>query len=1330
MVKTENKDHELLQACVQGNTQAFEVLVYRYQSLVCAITYSGTGHFHASEELAQETFLLAWKHLGQLQDFGKFRAWLCRIARNTVQHWLRKSRREVTDKALPLDRATEKESVEFEPTRIMVQREQEEVVNQALSHIPEKYRESLVLFYREEKSTREVAECLGLSENNVRQRITRARTMLRDQVAAMVETTLTRSRPGKAFTGAVMGSIAAGAFKGTSATAALGHAGAQMGWGLSAALTGMAGKLVLLAAGVAIVAGGVSLHRHLTKDTGTPLESAQSVAVGSNQNASTHAQAAGASPAPNRTTALSGGNSSHQVPTQEPSPIPDQSVQGQAMAVKQVQSPAQPPPVLSGKLTDIHMGKPIVNARIRVSPSGGGRVHDVRTDHNGVYAFQSVHANGIYRIRAEHAEYITPDEWERPDETIELHAAKSAVRDFALERGCKVVIKAVNEAGHPVKRVNFHATYVSDDSGRGPKETVRTDPNGSAFIGGLRLDEYWVVGAHPDYALVGQKLKFEGPNEVKSLHFTMEKGIEVTGVATCADDLPASGWEIRAKPIWWHSSRSWPYDDPVTEDGTFLFKHVRAGPHRLQVFIPEDGGSRGIWSTEVNLPPETGFLDFQIPRPSPHGRVNLSGEVVFIGGDYSKGFWIDAASTTEHSGGVYLRADERQFTITDLVPGLYNLNMHINGRRIDFKNVKVPSDNLLLEVPVAVQSVLRARVVDKETGQPVKAFKVWRADQNAWHAIMDPNGYVEIASHGTEARVIVVRAEGYSEIRSEPIVPDGPEPTLIEMELFGALTGRIVNEAGNPIADVTISYRYPHSRYETSDDKLIAETDAQGQFSIHVTSDREYKQWLVFRHPDYARVNRRLLVRGDDVEEIQVVMPAGGTVQGTVYDWQGRPLTDTPIFFMDDNLFSRWKQDLGRLGRVVTDSHGFYRIDHLPTDMCYVFTGNTDRALGMVQSAVLPVNKKTRQFDIGGPWRASGRLLHKGAPVPNTRLIASFDALYVQGFQANTVTNASGEFSFYGLPTGTRTLYCIVQGDKGREVELALGAYAFVAGQDQILGDFKLTLAQVTVDLTFDTPSLSQNDWELSIQTYNDTTFLGKRLGQLLPRMDTDVLYVFANVPAGEFEAVASCKGVGSVRKRFSIAPEQDAHSVTLAVPAGAAQLSGQLLMDGDASRPVSVLLRNAEQTFTQTLTSDEQGYFHAENLPAGRYFIGKTGFTKNRQSVLHEMVLVPGEHKTVDIKAGEGRLGSEGYLTVTLVTGQGIPLAIPDVWLERGDLVIEARVNTDEQKSFAGNPGTYLLCADYPGFKPVRVPVDMLSRRERALQKAYDPVTLVVERE
>ena len=87
-------DADLVGETLAGNRDAFSRIVVRYQSLICSLAYSATGSLGQSEDLAQETFITAWKHLGQLRERDKFRAWLCGIARNRINSFLRREGRE------------------------------------------------------------------------------------------------------------------------------------------------------------------------------------------------------------------------------------------------------------------------------------------------------------------------------------------------------------------------------------------------------------------------------------------------------------------------------------------------------------------------------------------------------------------------------------------------------------------------------------------------------------------------------------------------------------------------------------------------------------------------------------------------------------------------------------------------------------------------------------------------------------------------------------------------------------------------------------------------------------------------------------------------------------------------------------------------------------------------------------------------------------------------------------------------------------------------------------------------------------------------------------
>lgn len=233
-----SSDLELMEACLAGNRQAFGRIVERYQSLICAVAYSATGDLGVSEDLAQETFVTAWRRLGELRDRTKLRAWLCGIARNLTNNWIRQRSRDIVARAEPLEGLPETRATAPTPREHAISKEEEAILWRALERIPETCREPLVLYYREQQSVQQVAEALGISEDAVKQRLSRGRKMLKEQVAAFVEETLGRTGPKKAFTVAVLAAIPVAAPKVAAAGVA---ATAATGAGLAGGLLGMIG---------------------------------------------------------------------------------------------------------------------------------------------------------------------------------------------------------------------------------------------------------------------------------------------------------------------------------------------------------------------------------------------------------------------------------------------------------------------------------------------------------------------------------------------------------------------------------------------------------------------------------------------------------------------------------------------------------------------------------------------------------------------------------------------------------------------------------------------------------------------------------------------------------------------------------------------------------------------------------------------------------------------------------------------------------------------------------------------------------------------------------
>src|SRR6516164_8829299 len=100
-------DSELVTLSLAGDRDAFGRIVTRYQTLLCSLAYSATGSLSQSEDLAQETFVTAWKQLADLREPEKLRSWLCRISRNLTYDALLKQGREPVHKAESLDEIEE-----------------------------------------------------------------------------------------------------------------------------------------------------------------------------------------------------------------------------------------------------------------------------------------------------------------------------------------------------------------------------------------------------------------------------------------------------------------------------------------------------------------------------------------------------------------------------------------------------------------------------------------------------------------------------------------------------------------------------------------------------------------------------------------------------------------------------------------------------------------------------------------------------------------------------------------------------------------------------------------------------------------------------------------------------------------------------------------------------------------------------------------------------------------------------------------------------------------------------------------------------------------------
>jgi RNA polymerase sigma-70 factor (ECF subfamily) len=178
---------ELISRILAGEKELFENLVRRYNSRIYHISRAVVQSDDEAEDVVQEAFVRAFEHLREFEGRAHFSTWLTRIALHEALSRIRRLRRETAiaaPEAIPPSSAALPDGQE----RRVLRDEVRKLLEAAIDALPERYRLVFVMRHLEEMSTSETATCLGISEESVKVRLVRARTRLRQHLAAFGET--------------------------------------------------------------------------------------------------------------------------------------------------------------------------------------------------------------------------------------------------------------------------------------------------------------------------------------------------------------------------------------------------------------------------------------------------------------------------------------------------------------------------------------------------------------------------------------------------------------------------------------------------------------------------------------------------------------------------------------------------------------------------------------------------------------------------------------------------------------------------------------------------------------------------------------------------------------------------------------------------------------------------------------------------------------------------------------------------------------------------------------------------------------------------------------
>lgn len=183
-------EQTLISRCLQGDTEAFRLLYERHHQRVFQLCWRISGDRHAAEDLCQDVFLRAYKHLPRFQLQSSFATWLHRIALNRALNYCRKRKnRFVSWDAVTLSKGNRAIAIsqEPQPDDKLEQDETARLLWQTLQELPEKYRTVLILQKFEERSVKEIAELLKETPSSVESRLYRAKVLLAKKLTPLLK---------------------------------------------------------------------------------------------------------------------------------------------------------------------------------------------------------------------------------------------------------------------------------------------------------------------------------------------------------------------------------------------------------------------------------------------------------------------------------------------------------------------------------------------------------------------------------------------------------------------------------------------------------------------------------------------------------------------------------------------------------------------------------------------------------------------------------------------------------------------------------------------------------------------------------------------------------------------------------------------------------------------------------------------------------------------------------------------------------------------------------------------------------------------------------------
>lgn len=175
-----DREELIIERVINGDKHSYKELVSRYQGLAYSLSFRVIKNSQEAEEVAQESFIKAYKALSKFDRRSKFSTWLFRIVYNTAISHIRK-RKNVETFEVEKHRATASDP------KILEESDRKRYIKEAMDKLKPEDATVLTLFYLREHSIQEISEIMDIKESNVKIKLFRSRKKMGEELRRILK---------------------------------------------------------------------------------------------------------------------------------------------------------------------------------------------------------------------------------------------------------------------------------------------------------------------------------------------------------------------------------------------------------------------------------------------------------------------------------------------------------------------------------------------------------------------------------------------------------------------------------------------------------------------------------------------------------------------------------------------------------------------------------------------------------------------------------------------------------------------------------------------------------------------------------------------------------------------------------------------------------------------------------------------------------------------------------------------------------------------------------------------------------------------------------------